>query len=122
MHKSPQQIICSTSILFYSVQRRIDEMASNVLTLLYEKLRTKTFSLEIGESTLPDNQASPLGYVKSIDNEKICQELLFSTNLETYTKGSSIYNVVEICFNENNIPLTNIVSCATMVHHNIEAS
>ena len=54
-----------------------------------------------------------LSYVRSIDNWKICQELLFSTNLETYTKGSSICNVVEICFNENNIPLNNIVSCAT---------
>ena len=102
-------------------------MASNVLTTLCEKLRTKTCSLDIDKSTLPDHQPLLLGYVRSINNEKICQELLFSTNPETYIKGSSIYNVVEICFNENNIQLTNIVSCATdgapsmvvlqMVHH-----
>ena len=51
--------------------RRIDDMASNVLTTLCEKLRTKTFSLEIEESTLPDNQALLLSYARSIDNEKI---------------------------------------------------
>ena len=85
----------------------------NVLTTLCEKLRAKTFSLEIDESILPDNQALLLGYVRFIDNVKICQKLFFSTNLETYTKGSSIYNVVEICFNENNILLTNTVLCAT---------
>ena len=62
---------------------------------------------------LPDNQVLLLGYVRSIDNEKICPELLLSTNYETYTDCSSIYNVIEISFNENNIPFTNIVSCAT---------
>ena len=67
----------------------------------------------IDESTLPDNQTLKLGYVRSIDNGKICQDLLFSTNLETYTKGSSICNVVEICSNENKCLLNNIVSCAT---------
>ena len=49
--------------------------------------------------------------VQKID-ERI-EELLFSRNLETYTKGSSICNAVEICFNENNVPLNSIVSCAT---------
>ena len=37
--------------------------------------------------------------------------ILFSTNLETYTKGSQ----KEVCFNENNILLTNTVLCATDV-------
>ena len=51
--------------------------------------------------------------MRSIDNEKICQELLFSTDPETYTKVSSIYIVAKICFYENNIPHTNIVLCVT---------
>ena len=73
MGKFRQQIICSNLLSNSYVQRRIDEMASNVLTTLCEKLRTKTFSLEIDESTLPDNQALLPSYVRSIDNEKICQ-------------------------------------------------
>ena len=106
MQKSPQQIICSIPLSNSSVQRRINEMVSNVLTTLCEKLGTKTFSLESDESTLPDNQPLLLGYVRSIDNDKLCHRLFFSTNHETYAKGSSIYNV-EIRFNENNILLTN---------------
>ena len=39
--------------------------------------------------------------------------ILFSTNLKTYTKGSSIFNVGEICFNDNNMLLTNTILCAT---------
>ena len=35
--------------------------------------------------------------------------ILFSISLETYTKGPQ----KEICFNENNILLTNTVLCAT---------
>ena len=89
-------------------------MTSNVLTTLCKKLRTETFSLEIDEQRYLTIRhyysvmSSPLitrKYVKT-------QELLFSTNLETYTKGSSVYYVVEICFNGNNIPITNIASCA----------
>ena len=101
MHKSPQQIICSIPLSNSSVQRRINEM----------------FGLGTDESTLPDNQALLLGYVRCIDYKKISQKLIFSTNHETYTKGSSIYNVVEICFNENNILLTNIYCVLQMVHH-----
>ena len=35
--------------------------------------RSKTFSSEIDESTLPDDRALLHGYVGSIDNEKTCQ-------------------------------------------------
>ena len=59
MFNSTQQFICPEII---------DEMASNVLTtFVRKKLRTKTFSLEINKSTLPDNQALLLSYVRSID-------------------------------------------------------
>ena len=34
-------------------------------------------------------------------------------NIIQYTKGYSIYNVVEICFSENNILPSNTVLCAT---------
>ena len=66
MHKSPQQMLCSNLLSNSYVQRRNDEMASNVLNTLCEKLRTKTFSLEINELTLLPS------YVMSINNEKIC--------------------------------------------------
>ena len=40
-------------------------MASNVFITLCEKLRTKTLSLEIDKSTLPNKQALLLGYNKT---------------------------------------------------------
>ena len=100
----PQQIICSIPLSNSS-----DEMVNNVLTTLCEKLRTKIFSLEIDKSTLPDNQALLLVMWDPVIIRKYVKNY-YSEHILTYTKGSSIYNLVEICFNENNIPL---VSCAT---------
>ena len=86
----------------------MNEMASNVLTTLCEKLRTKTFSLEIDESTLPDNQALLPSYVRSIDNEKICQ--YYSVQIKKLSQKVLQFT---ICFSENNILLINTVLCAT---------
>ena len=41
------------------------------------------------------------------------QELLFSRELKTDTKGESVFNVVENFFNEKNIPFSKILACAT---------
>ena len=115
MHKSPQQKVFSTNNMFNSTEQFICpeknwwnggnelEMMKCTWRAVCEKLWTKTFSLEIDELTLPDNQALILIWGLLIKRN---MSILFSTNFETDTKGSSIYNVVEIYSNENNILLT----------------
>jgi len=51
--------------------------------------------------------------MRFIKNKKICQELLFARNVETNTKGETIFNTLEDIFDEKKIPLKNIMSVAT---------
>ena len=41
------------------------------------------------------------------------QELLFAKELETDTQGASIFTAVEQFFKEHDIPIKNIITCAT---------
>ena len=54
-----------------------------------------------------------LAYVCFIKDEMLVQELLSAKQLETDTKVQSIFRVVEQFFKDNEIPLTNIIACAT---------
>ena len=57
LHKSPINVIKSIPLSNDTVQRRIDEMADNTANSLYNILRNTEFSLQIDESTLPDNKS-----------------------------------------------------------------
>ncbi|XP_025405011.1 SCAN domain-containing protein 3-like [Sipha flava] len=77
-----------------TVSKRIDEM--------------------IDESTVTDNKAILLAYVRFINERKeIVEKLLFATSLITDTKGSSIFQAVEEYFIRKNVLLTNIIAYAT---------
>lgn len=113
LHKPAADIIRKIPLSNSSVQRRIDEMAENIEESLCNHLKTCQFSIQLDESTLPTNEALLLSYVRFIKNEKICQELLFARNLETNTKGETIFNTLEKFCDEKQIPLKNIISIAT---------
>ena len=113
VHKSPDQIMKAIPLSDNSVQRRVDEIAENIEETLCNNLAATEFSLQIDESTLPGNESLLLAYVRFVKEEKSVQELLFARQLKTDTKGESVFNVVENFFKEKNIPLSNILACAT---------
>lgn len=89
-------------------------MADDIENKLINYLRENNFALQIDESTVTDNKAILLAYVRFINERKeIVEELLFATSLITDTKGSSIFQAVEEYFIRKNVPLTNIIACAT---------
>jgi hypothetical protein len=47
-----------------TVSRRIDEMGEDVEEQLVNKLKTKTFSLQIDESTFRDSEAVLMAFVR----------------------------------------------------------
>ncbi|CAH2000968.1 unnamed protein product [Acanthoscelides obtectus] len=96
-----------------TVERRIDEMSSDIESFLCNYLQTTHFSIQLDESTLPDNAALLLAYVRFIMNQEIDEELLFVRTLITDTKGESIFHVLKDYFIEKAIPLSNIISVAT---------
>ncbi|KFM62415.1 SCAN domain-containing protein 3, partial [Stegodyphus mimosarum] len=113
LHKPATDIIRKIPLSNNSVQRRIDEMAENIEESLCNYLQTCQFSIQLDESTLPTNEALLLSYVRFIKDEKICQEMLFATNLETDTKGETIFDTLQKFFDEKEIPFNNILSVAT---------
>ncbi|CAH2012364.1 unnamed protein product [Acanthoscelides obtectus] len=88
-------------------------MISDIESFLCNYLQTTHFSIQLDESTLPDNAALLLTYARFIMNKEIYEELLFARTLITDTKGESIFHVLKDYFIEKAIPLSNIISVAT---------
>ena len=95
LRKPADQMIRAVSLSNSSVQRRIDEMGSNIEDQLCSILTATQFSLQLDESILPGNECLLLAYVRFIKNESVVQELLFARQLETDTKGESVFHVAE---------------------------
>ncbi|KAL0838626.1 hypothetical protein ABMA28_016710 [Loxostege sticticalis] len=113
LHKSPFDVLKRIPLSNNTVQRRIDEMSSDIESILCNHLQKTQFSIQLDESTLPGNEALLLAYVRFIMEEEIHEELLFARTLETDTKGESILNVLSNFFTEKSIPFANIISVAT---------
>ena len=97
-----------------SIRKRIDEMSSDVESLLIEISKTSKFSIQRDESTVSDNRAILTAYVRFIDDGcKLCKEMLFAKLLESDTTGLSIFEAIKPWFDENQIPFGNLVFCAT---------
>ena len=88
-------------------------MAEDVEMQLVAKLQVMGVALQIDESTLHNNDALLLTYVRFIEAGKRKEEMLFARRFDTHTKGESIFHVVKTYFMEKNIPLSNITTCAT---------
>ncbi|KAK9396847.1 hypothetical protein NXF25_020208 [Crotalus adamanteus] len=89
-------------------------MAVNVEKNLISIFQNTSFSMQLDESTTADNNALLMAYVCYFDeNNTLQEEMLFAINLITDTRGLSIFNTVKSYFTKNNIPLNNIVACAT---------
>ncbi|XP_076069216.1 uncharacterized protein LOC143041268 [Oratosquilla oratoria] len=54
-----------------------------------------------------------MAFARFLDVDGIREELIFALKLTTDTKGESIFKKLEAYFEKNNIPLKNIVACAT---------
>ena len=88
-------------------------MAIDVENQLIDILRVIEFSLQLDESTLHDNEALLLAYVRFTKDGVVFEELLFARSLVTDTRGVSIFEVVRSFFDYHNIPLSNIIACST---------
>ncbi|KAG0441374.1 Protein ZBED8 [Dictyocoela muelleri] len=108
-----ENILDSIPLSNSSVSRRIDEMADYIEEELISHLRNVKFALQLDETTILDNSAILIAYVRYLHENTLKEEMLFVRNLKTDSKGVSIFLEVENYFDEHNLPLENILSCAT---------
>ncbi|KFD66872.1 hypothetical protein M514_21016 [Trichuris suis] len=114
LHQPAPTIVSKIALSRRTVQRRIDAMAQHTEATLCGILRNTEFTLQLDESTLPGNDAVLLAYVRFIKQERLVQEFLFAKELLTDTNGESIiFEVVNDCFKEKQIPFKNILAVAT---------
>ena len=89
-------------------------MATNMELQLIARLQNTQFPLQIDETTLKNGKGLLMTYVRFLnDSNQIQNEMLFALNLNSDCKGRSIYEVVVKYLDQNNIPLQNIMACAT---------
>uniref|UniRef100_UPI00358FE40F protein FAM200C-like n=1 Tax=Myxine glutinosa TaxID=7769 RepID=UPI00358FE40F len=88
-------------------------MSSDVEDKLCSELRSTHFAIQLDESTLRDSEALLLCYVRFIRDQEMVEEMLFARSLHTDTMGYSIFQTLERCFTDTNIPMENILACAT---------
>ena len=95
MHQDESSVVRSIPLSNNSVSRRIDELALDVEQQLCQVLQTTEFALQLDESTLRDNEALLMAYVRYIHNGVSKEEMLFSKPLEIDTRGETIFIVVK---------------------------
>ncbi|KAG0442002.1 Zinc finger MYM-type protein 6 [Dictyocoela muelleri] len=89
-------------------------MAEDVEEQLIEKFKNRKFSIQIDESTVNDSRSLLMSYSRFIDDDfQIQEEMLFLKYLKTDTTGASIFEVGKSWFKEKQIPIRNLISCAT---------
>ncbi|KFD64822.1 hypothetical protein M514_02402 [Trichuris suis] len=114
LHQPAPTIVSKIPLSRRTVQRRIDAMAQHTEATLCGILKNTESALKLDESTLPGNEGVLLAYVRFIKQERLVQEFLFAKELLTDTNGESIiFEVVNDCFKEKQIPFKDMLAVAT---------
>ena len=76
-----------------TIKRRIDDMSSDILETLINKLKTSGyFSLQIVETTDVAKKAQLLSVVRFVDGNSVREEYLFCEELPERTTGQEIFS------------------------------
>ena len=112
-HKMSSTVIKSIPLSNNTVQRRVDEMATDIEDSLWSIIRNTEFSLQLDESTLLGNESLLLGCVRFVYDGVLHEELARALSLNADTRGETVFEEVKTYFEKNQIPLTNVIACAT---------
>uniref|UniRef100_A0A5S6R5W3 DUF4371 domain-containing protein n=1 Tax=Trichuris muris TaxID=70415 RepID=A0A5S6R5W3_TRIMR len=113
MKLPPKETVQAIPFSNSTVCRRIDEMAGDIEGQLICLLKCRSFSLQLDETTLQDSEALLMAYVMFFNAKELVEEMLFARRIRTDTKGSTIFEEIRGYFEENGIPMENIIACAT---------
>ena len=95
--------------LYYVSTTTATDIEDNLCSII----RNTEFSLQLDESTLPGNESLLLGYVRFVYDGVLHEELAMALSLNADTRGETVFEEVKTYFEKNQIPLTNVIACAT---------
>ena len=81
--------------------------------LLNEIRASDDFSIQLDESTTISSEAIPFVYARYITKDTLRNDLLFSVNLTTTTKGEDKFNAVDTFFQLYHLKYENLIGCCT---------
>ena len=113
MCQSSTQVLSTEPLSNDTLQRRIDEMGDEVKSQLVQILSRTDHVLQINESTIRDNEAILMGYVRFVHEKETKEEMLFVISLPSDTKAISLFEAVKDFYEDKGIPMQNIKQCAT---------
>uniref|UniRef100_A0A5S6QNN7 DUF4371 domain-containing protein n=1 Tax=Trichuris muris TaxID=70415 RepID=A0A5S6QNN7_TRIMR len=113
MKLAPEETVQAIPLSNSTVCRRIDEMAGDIEGQLICLLKSRSFSLQLDETTLHDSGALLMAYVKFFNAKELVEGMLFARRIRTDNKGATIFEEIRGYFEENGIPMENIIACAT---------
>ncbi|KRZ15985.1 SCAN domain-containing protein 3 [Trichinella zimbabwensis] len=114
MKKDSEPVLKCIPLSAKTVQRRIDEMASDVERTLVSELQHCKFSIQLAESAFGCSNIL-MAYVRYYSQSLKCilDEFLFASYLKGDAKGERIFRCLEDYLKEHNVPLRNITAVAT---------
>eukprot|EP00106_Octopus_bimaculoides_P006379 XP_014773821.1 PREDICTED: protein ZBED8-like [Octopus bimaculoides] len=97
-----------------TIFRHIAEITNSVKHQLINILQHSEFSIQVDKSTVVDNQCLMMVYVQYFNEDlQPCEEILFTEELLLDSKGATIFYTLKSFLFEHNIPLGNILACAS---------
>ena len=108
------QKLSKISLSDSTVKLRIDEMADDIKTQVFEKVRSSPFfAIQCDETTDVSNCSHLLVYARFIGNGILEEEMMLCCPLETTTKADDNLAVVSKLFEENNLSWCKLVGVCT---------
>jgi hypothetical protein len=106
--------ISTVSLSNDTVSRRVDSLSSDMETQLIERLKkTKTFALQIDESTDISNCAILTGFIRYVHEEEITEDLLMVRDIPTYTTGLEVFTSMDKYFSDKGLNWKWVVGLCT---------
>ncbi|XP_030298040.1 zinc finger BED domain-containing protein 5-like [Sparus aurata] len=113
MQRDPAPVTKAIPLSNDSVARRIREMSMDTEQQLCATLRGCRFSIQLDETTTADNNVLLMAYVRYVSGRDLHEDFLFGEYLATDTRGETIFAALTEFLRERDIPVTNIIACAT---------
>lgn len=97
-----------------SVKRRIDDMAEDITNQVVDAIKQSPFfAIQLDESTDIAQCSQLIVYVRYIENERMKDELLFSTELVTTTKAVDVMKAMSDFFNKYELSWQKLMGVCT---------